>query len=838
MAEVFQAGGVSIPLSVLLRERYGISQSSANRLREYLMKQGITPRQIRNLDIPSSALPPEYRGREQVTRQLKSLLEAQAPERPVLISPLKEGVSVQKTGQEVNVKQLKESSYPEIEAIRTKIEPPKQTVYVGVEKGASEKIQKEIKGLGYETAGGVLGAMEKGELEAFKTPEGVLFIKSEEVSAPEGAGSDLFGGYPEDREYFGWTQDLFKLGEKGKQEIKEGFDVLYKPSGEGFIQPTGGFSTKLITGTGKALAGYGLGAVSFVVEPQLWSLAGKGKYAKGIPESDLYKKVIVDGKEMSYAEYIQLKEKAQREAGAISFGFMVGTPMTTFKPSATVEAGWYDLDTAEAWAGYPKVSDPFLKPTYDIYGRRVGGYAPPDETLGLIKPTELQAQLSPKTIEPLPYSLYAPPEAPRPLSFFELAQKYGKTKPELIQSFMEETGQTGLFKDFIARLETSEKAPSGQRLKAVLEEVKTEEALARAKAREEAFFPEVARAQATQPLEIQTNLALPLEQVTPEAPVTVEVVPVEVSYQGKTALIFGKKGQADPSQVFATFKAKKGSESLSKFGEVFTKGQADKRFSDFSSMFKKAKPPEYEEVVYSGATLPYWEDYAVPVIDLKAKSYGRADVRLGVEPSVKASVFDVTYSKLDFKTESLLETKPYIDIEAGQRAKTKSMLSQAQAQAQSQALNLGQTQAQAQAQDLGQIQEQDFFKPSPQAQRFISRPVDTAKPPPPIIERIPTPPPPLALPPTGKRTGRSPFMLGRPAGIKTRGVGLSSYISKTREEMITGRPASEWTGKEREEITLRTKKKAFLGGVKTPFMKEKEEKKKERAKPRGIAWRF
>jgi len=72
--------------------------------------------------------------------------------------------------------------------------------------------------------------------------------------------------------------------------------------------------------------------------------------------------------------------------------------------------------------------------------------------------------------------------------------------------------------------------------------------------------------------------------------------------------------------------------------------------------------------------------------------------------------------------------------------------------------------------------------------------------------------------------------------IARKGVGMSSYVSKTKEEMITGRPASEWRGRMREEMTMRTERKALLGGVPTPFMAKKK-KKKRKEKDKGL-WRL
>jgi len=100
-------------------------------------------------------------------------------------------------------------------------------------------------------------------------------------------------------------------------------------------------------------------------------------------------------------------------------------------------------------------------------------------------------------------------------------------------------------------------------------------------------------------------------------------------------------------------------------------------------------------------------------------------------------------------------------------------------------------------------------------------------------EPVPPPAPPFNFG-KGKSSlsGGGVFNLNNSGGIgMKKGLGMSSYISKTREEMITGRPASEWSGSARVKKTEETERKGFLGGVETPFM-ERLRKDKTKIKNR------
>lgn len=187
-----------------------------------------------------------------------------------------------------------------------------------------------------------------------------------------------------------------------------------------------------------------------------------------------------------------------------------------------------------------------------------GGFQPKDLTAGLVKGKELQSQLKPKAYEPLKdVSIYAPEEI-NVMSFGELARKY----PDIAKGFMEETGQTGLNKDFFSELDTTK---SKSKIKSIYDEMLREEANIKLESFKDIKFMEIAKEQVSKGTE---------QSIIKDFNPKFEKVIIEDIKTGKKAHFFvDKKGQAK-----LTFE--RGETKLSGFSELAFKDYA------FKSEFK------------------------------------------------------------------------------------------------------------------------------------------------------------------------------------------------------------------------------------------------------------
>ncbi len=141
----------SIPESNLLRERYGISQEQANRLRDNLHSQGYTPRQVRNFEFPTEAVPAEYRYNEP-TKDFGSLTEAQGTSTVEISKPYY-------SDEVTSVNKLEQSTYSNINEIKSDV--PVQQVINPLQGGTAEQINESIP----LNAGELFKASDEGRLE-------------------------------------------------------------------------------------------------------------------------------------------------------------------------------------------------------------------------------------------------------------------------------------------------------------------------------------------------------------------------------------------------------------------------------------------------------------------------------------------------------------------------------------------------------------------------------------------------------------------------------------------------------------------------------------------------
>lgn len=769
----FTTEPAKVPTSIILRELYGISQREANELRASLIRRGVTPRQIRTLSIPPEKLPEKYRGTERVTRQLRSLIEAEQT-KTYEVNRLEEGLITTKAGTTVQVKQNVKPSYERLQELTAGKEPEKKTVYIAIDRAAVENLNKQL------PPGELQRQLFSGEAEI---KDGQLYY-----TVPSSAKTPK---KPKPR-FYGATEYFQDILNKGIHETEASYINKFRPSGmSGVVELNPAPEPGIITGPAKVIYG-GAGAVlSRIFEPVIYSVFEKPPEVSDIGDKNL--------RETQEAQK-QFNEKISE--GQLQLGFLA-SGLTDIRPSPGVVANWFEQDTAEAWAGITK-GRPYKKPTDSI--------VLPDATLGLTKQAEIQSLLKPREkifielketniipkletylpeqhirlaiqkqalkSESLKVSLFAPEEY-TPMDFLELARQ----KPELAKSFMEETGQTSLTKDYFNKI-IEGKTPRGERLKSVLDEIQTELAREKAEGRIQVLKKEVSLEQ-IKPGETQLKLVEAAPEVFKSKPGTVEVEPVLFEVKGKKILVLGKKGQADPRAVFSKFQKEK-LETFSKLGEALKTGQLKSPFSAIGEVLSKPRPPPYEEVYIPVAVLPYWKDIK-PIESLTQRNYtlNLPDI------SSQALKSDIYYST---KLVNLQELTPTLALtqaskyellsKTAQKQLQKLTQTQVQTQALTQAQALTQVQVQVQVQDLATLQKQiqtQFITPRQFVRLTPVRPGEATTPgppPPPPIPPVVPPPFKFSLPGSQARPGFEVFI---------RKGGVFKKISKEpliREEAI------------------------------------------------------
>lgn len=269
----------------------------------------------------------------------------------------------------------------------TKTSSSKQTVYIGLEKGGAEKINKTFREAGIGTAKEFFIASKEGKL----TKEGDQFmIKSEQTTKTDS------------KNYLGWTDSLisqskdFYAEASGKKEMKA-------------LTPLGEAIGKTKVGRLLARVGAGAGGVTSTVLATGSSIAEPVAYSFTVSRpkvSDIDYSSFEEGKEA------QKKYDEQLREGQLMAG-MLGAGLTEIKP------GRFKVGARE----FEKVSKEFNKNVakepveWNIKAREKTAFQPVDESLGLAK-SELQTQLKPrevdpltlrfKNVEPMDQSLFAP----------------------------------------------------------------------------------------------------------------------------------------------------------------------------------------------------------------------------------------------------------------------------------------------------------------------------------------------------------------------------------------------------------------------------------------------
>lgn len=400
-------------------------------------------------------------------------------------------------GKEVTIKTLKQPTYLSVQKereayLQAKITkaPEKKKVYIALEKGGAEKINKQLAEAGIKTAGDFFKAVKS---EYAPAQDGTIYAP---VSEQQSRAEDF----------------IIKLQEREKAliEREEGAKDFFRTHLEG---PSNVFFewVKKYPGVKQITEAYPLQTgqtEEWLKEYQAYFLSAPARYTFGlgggialagdkiavmneIAKIDRAKATATQQEYYNAFSKERLRDPLLRSldprtpSGAVNLMFLAGAPYLKAR-AKFVEARGTRAVTYERMSGrYDYIAEPL---EWSAEARVKGGakFQPADPRLGMAKAPELQTQLQyPKVdplylrrqgYEPLDRSIFAPetyvPE-------FHLKQARG-------------IGQTGLevYQDVEVRLQ------KGGRLKAVLEEDALSRAIQKNKALKEAQFKEVAEEQA------------------------------------------------------------------------------------------------------------------------------------------------------------------------------------------------------------------------------------------------------------------------------------------------------------------------------------------------------
>ena len=677
MVESFTTGGISqIPSSVLLREKYSISQSEANILRDKLRTQhGYTPNDFRELARGNKNLPSQFSsyGSRSPTKSFGSIAEE------------KKTVYFNNTG---TTNQQQTSS-------------PVQTVGVAVSGEDLRNFRQGFKSQGYNTAGDLLKGLREGKV---RKKGGSYVVES---NAPVSSSPQT------PKNFYGVTDSLISKATKSSLKAKEGFFETKKAfAGHPFFtsdkkKETPFFNFKWLpvkddrvklseqeylsrerikqskweenftrekainifaspiktVGYGLGTAGLIVGAgVSSVTEPATWSLFNKEKPVYSVDEYG------VVNPEFS-------KYQHQMQSGQIGLS-MFGVGITTVKPSGLTRNTWYEQD-AQAFNKNQRVEAyTFQKPSVDTFGRTSKGFQPSKNVIEGYTKGEMQSQIYPEAnIEPINF-------IKRENLLKTVLEKRGLRREGLAPN---PKGEELTFKYL-----SKEELVSEVRYKNLLEVAKTE-----AKANTKTGFYQRELIEFSDP-----NIPTPKPKVTVETTRTFT----------KPRILVDKKGSyAKSFQNFDSNKVFKKSLGFDTFRESF-KGSTGLKNSKLNSVLNPTRPA-YDFVIVPNTQLSYWNDLSQKDVVVEERKS-----TFTVKEDIKSKV--ITYAKITPKTSTLLKQDSLLKQNTFVRSGTVQRINT------SQKLNLGlesvqnvkQKQIQLQAQDVDTvtITVQDTFKqPNP-----------------------------------------------------------------------------------------------------------------------------
>lgn len=717
--------------------------------------------------------------------------------------PGESGTLTTSDGEKVKVQSLSQSSHESVRAERERLQPKPDPVIIALSYQDVDTMKKQFSEAGYNTAGEFLRGLKAGDVR--RTPQG-NFITGKPV--PPASVEPV----PEKPKPKGDFYGMISLKEKGAKTYQKGLS-LDKQYGDDSVWHGGYLSSAqaqyyrtvggaqvflgsavegtkttvdlLRAGDPETLLFAGIIAGETVLSALPGGKVGTAVLRKGVGYA-LTGVGIGIGAKYSFdtVDYIQSSpntitglERGGQAVGSLAFwgGLIKGVKTTAGLPADTklaVQEAKIEIAQYEWFKS--KTGEPYVS-SVKVESGRTKGFQVVDKGAGYV-PGEWSEQLVAKKVEPLQFIERTKIEVKPPEQMI-VPSEFSKLTPETKAVIVERVRTQHQF-----TLEGLEVRKEGKTkgFQEVYDKTLSEQALRRAQQRESSFKEADMREVALE----QARKGEQSKLFEHEAPV--EAVIIKDLKSGKKSIVFlNKKGQIGltPETTFDV-------------GKVYEKGRTFyEGFREYKFKSPTSETPIKIKVDYVKSTK------LQPVMVSKFSS-GQLDVQ-GSGSSIKIggriSNVPGTATGSEVVQSSAISQSQFI----GQQSST--------------------------AQDVMQVAR---TPPSPtpfvptQTSSFIRTEITKTPPSPPSL----TLPPSFQLGTARKRKGE--FMIKSQAfetNEREKGVGRSSYVSQSREEMIKGKPgSSEWAGQSRVDITKATERRAFLGGVKTPFMKEKEEKKKKK----------
>ncbi len=616
---------------------------------------------------------------------------------------LEEGTTAQGT----TVKKQETSNYANIQRIiaekiiAEKANEPIQKVSIAISKADVERTNKQFKEAGISNAAEMFSAVKKGELTE---KEGTYTITKTKTITPP---IPLPPKFPS-KEYF------LEQVKEGKADIKIWEDMFNK----GELAETA--TTKGAEGIGKIAYGSAGFVATELINPFIY-LFKEPPYKEGIPEKEL------EISKQKTAVYQAELTAAQLQLGG--YGLFISKPTIS---SARAEPILIKIE---------REPYEFVKPFIDKRAIQraeapsiIKGIAPQDNTFGLIKPSELQSQLYPKTLVE-ERSILAPLQKDLP-SYREVESVFNKIK------YSEDIKKTSTTPEEVLRTFREENPITNQQ-------------------------------------------TLPEATFTPPKPSKqpLQIEEATLEYKGRKVLIINKKGQANAGEIFSTFDPN----VLNPFNKMSKNKKMPSKFDSLGSVINPSHPPE--EITYIVAAVsPHFPKGIKPIEELRVNIYqleGQKIIPINImSAKIQQEQKQTLISKNQLaQAKTQIQAQNQIRVQARAQAQTQAQI-QAQAQVQAQAQTQAQIQAQAQVQAQAQIQEQITTQEQIQEQIttqqniFKTTKTTTQEPPPPPKEIMLIPPIPLKKPLKIKEKGM--FTVE----VRKKGVFQSIGIRSTEEEAL------------------------------------------------------